>query len=79
MAGKNWQEGDDPMSEAQQPDALKNLIWFIIGLAILGTVIALAIYFAVELPARQAALTAPANYAMGSYGMGWDVAQNARI
>ncbi len=49
------------MSEAQQSDALKKLVIFIIALAILGTIIALAWYFAVELPLQQAALHAPLN------------------
>lgn len=49
------------MSEAQSSDALKNLVIFIICLAIAGTVIALAYYFAVALPIQQAALLPPAN------------------
>ena len=43
------------MSGVQQSDALKNLVLFMIALAILGTVIALAWYFAVDLPLQQAA------------------------
>lgn len=50
------------MTDAQQYDALKNLVCFIIVLAILGTIIALAWYFAVALPLRQAALHVPANF-----------------
>jgi hypothetical protein len=46
---------------SQQSDAIKDLVLFMIALAILGTLIALAIYFAVELPAREAALNAPVN------------------
>jgi hypothetical protein len=50
------------MTDAQHSDEMKNLVLFIIGLAILGTIIALALYFAVELPALQAAaLHAPSN------------------
>jgi hypothetical protein len=49
------------MSEAQQSDALKNLVLFMIALAILGTIIALAWYFVVDLPIQQAAIHAPAN------------------
>jgi hypothetical protein len=49
------------MSEAQQSDAMKNLVIFIIGLAIAGTVIALAWYFAVALPVQPAALHVPTN------------------
>ena len=49
------------MSEAQQSDALKKLVWFIIALAILGTVVAMLHYFAIDLPLQQAALHAPAN------------------
>ena len=48
------------MTEAQQPDALKNFVFFIIGVAILGTIIALAWYFAVVLPVQQL-LHAPSN------------------
>jgi hypothetical protein len=50
------------MSETQHSDALKNLVIFVIALAIIGTIIALAWYFAVDLPALQAAaLHAPMN------------------
>ncbi|MEI7434829.1 MAG: hypothetical protein WCJ93_11315 [Methanomicrobiales archaeon] len=50
------------MSETQQSDAMKNLVIFVIALAIIGTIIALAWYFAVDLPALQAAvLHAPMN------------------
>lgn len=49
------------MSEAYSSDAVKSLMLFIIGLAILGTLMALAWYFAMELPARQALLHAPLN------------------
>ncbi|MCX6688250.1 MAG: hypothetical protein NTZ39_00900 [Methanoregula sp.] len=50
------------MTEIQQSDSLKNLVIFIIALAILGTILALAWYFAVDLPTLQAAaLHAPAN------------------
>ncbi|MHB8163240.1 MAG: hypothetical protein ACYDDV_02705 [Methanoregula sp.] len=50
------------MSEAQSSDAMKNLVIFMIGLAIAGTVIALAWYFAVVLPVQHAALLPPANF-----------------
>jgi hypothetical protein len=50
------------MSVVQQSDAMKNLVIFIIVLAILGTIIALAWYFAVDLPIQQAAaLNIPRN------------------
>jgi hypothetical protein len=52
---------DDHMTHAQQSDAMKKLVWFMIGLAILGTIIALAWYFAVDLPLWQAALQVPKN------------------
>jgi hypothetical protein len=56
------------MSGVQQSDALKNLFVFIIALAILGTLIALAWYFAVDLPLQQAAaLNAPANNSCKPY------------
>ena len=48
------------MAESQQSNALKNLVWFMIGLAVLGTILALVLYYAVELPAQQALLHAPA-------------------
>lgn len=50
------------MSNVQQPDALKNLVIFMTALAILGTIIAFAWYFGVDLPLRQAALHAPSNW-----------------
>ena len=49
------------MTDVQQSDAMKNLVIFIIALAILGTIIALALYFAVDLPLQQALLHAPMN------------------
>ncbi|MEI6841891.1 MAG: hypothetical protein WCK53_11530 [Methanomicrobiales archaeon] len=52
------------MTEAQQSDALKKLLVFIIALAILGTIIALAWHFAVDLPQLQAGLHAPMNRIM---------------
>ena len=55
------------MSEAQQSDAMKKLVLFIIGLAILGTVMAMIHYFAVDLPIQQAMLHAPAN---SNFGIG---------
>jgi hypothetical protein len=48
------------MTEAQSSDAMKNLVLFMIKLAILGLVIALAWYYFVELP-YQAALHVPVN------------------
>jgi hypothetical protein len=54
------------MSEIQQSDALKKLVWFIIALAILGTVIAMIHYFAIDLPLQQALLHAPMNSGEGS-------------
>ncbi|MEI6841892.1 MAG: hypothetical protein WCK53_11535 [Methanomicrobiales archaeon] len=49
------------MTEVQQSDALKKRLVFIITLAILGTVIAVAWHFAVDLPQQQKALQAPMN------------------
>ena len=50
------------MTNAQQSDALKNLVIFMIKIAILGTIIALAWYIAIDLPLQQAAaLQSPAN------------------
>ena len=49
------------MTEAQQPDALKKLLVFIIALAILATIIAIAWNFAVDLPQQPKTLQAPAN------------------
>ena len=50
------------MTEAQHSEVLKNLVTAMIALAIIGTVIALAWYFAVDLPLRQAALHTPLNW-----------------
>ena len=47
--------------EAEQSDVMKNLVLLMIGLAVLGTVIALAWYFGVELPGKQALIQAPMN------------------
>ena len=50
------------MFEIQQSDALKKLVIFIIALAILGSIIALAWHFGIELPIQQGALHAPTNF-----------------
>jgi hypothetical protein len=59
-----WCERDykDSMTEAQPSDALKNLVLSILVLAVLGTIIAVALLFGVKLPA-QAVLEAPENIA----------------
>jgi hypothetical protein len=44
------------MSETHQPDALRNLVKFVICLAILGTIVSLAWYFVVALPLQQATI-----------------------
>jgi hypothetical protein len=49
------------MTEAQSSDAMKNLVLFMIKLAILGLVIAFAGYYLVDLPLQQAALHPPLN------------------
>ena len=49
------------MTNAQSPDAMKKLVLFIIGIAILGTIIALAVHYGVEQPAQQAP-QAPVNW-----------------
>ena len=54
------------MTEAQQSNVLKNLVIFLIGMAILGTIVALTWYFTVELPIQQAMLHAPNNYFYGN-------------
>jgi hypothetical protein len=48
-----------PLSEAHSSDAIKKLVKFIVCLTILGTVIALAVYFIVVLPTQ--ALIPPTN------------------
>ena len=50
------------MTEAQPSDAMKRLMVFIVGIAILGLILALVFYFAVDLQAMQAtALHIPVN------------------
>ena len=49
------------MSKAQSSDALKNLVIFMIKLAILGLILAFAWYYFMELPLQQAALHPPSN------------------
>lgn len=41
--------------------AMKDLVWIMVGLAVLGAIIALILYFGVDLPLRQAAMLVPAN------------------
>ncbi len=41
------------MTNAQPSGAMKKLVLVIIGIAILGTIIALAVYYGVELPAQN--------------------------
>ena len=55
------------MIEAQKSEAMKNLVVFLIVLAVAGTMFALAWYFAVDLPIQQALLHAPANVDTGLY------------
>lgn len=47
------------MTDAPKSDALKTLVIFIIVLAVAATIMALAWYFVIELPAQQALLRAP--------------------
>lgn len=47
------------MTESLAADTLKKLVWFITGLAILGTIFAIVLYFAVDLPAQLALIHAP--------------------
>lgn len=49
------------MSENSSPDALKDLVKFLVCLAILGAMVALVAYFAVVLP-HDAAIQAPTNF-----------------
>jgi hypothetical protein len=49
------------MSEAPSSDVLNNLVWFMTGLAILGIIIALALYFRGVIPVHQAILHPPVN------------------
>lgn len=58
------------MTDAPPSDAFKNLVVFIIVLAVAVTIFTLASYFAVELPAQQTALHEPVwNH---QTTMGWD-------
>ncbi len=49
------------MTKPQLSDVMKKLVLFIIGIAILGTIIALGVYLGVELPSQQTLLHAPMN------------------
>jgi len=49
------------MTDTLSSDTLKNLVWFLIGLAILGTILALVLYFMGAGPVEQVALHPPAN------------------
>lgn len=48
------------MTHAQPPDVMKKLVMLIIGIAILGTIIALGVHYGEELPAQKT-LQAPSN------------------
>jgi hypothetical protein len=51
------------MSEAQSPNEMEKIVKFMIGLALLGTIIAVAAYFMVALPAQTSAgIAAPNNW-----------------
>lgn len=41
--------------------AMKDLVWIMVVLAVLGAILALILYFGVDLPLRHAAMLAPAN------------------
>jgi hypothetical protein len=47
------------MADAQQPDVMKRLVLFIVGMAIVGLIMACIVYFAFYLPAMQAAALQP--------------------
>ena len=49
------------MAGTLPPDELKRLVLFLVGLAVLGLLLALAFSYGVELPARHVLLHAPAN------------------
>jgi len=49
------------MTEAEHSGTMKNLVLFMIGIAIIGLVIALAWYFGAVLPAQHALIQAPQN------------------
>jgi len=49
------------MSEIHSPDATMELVKFLIYIAIVGTIIALVVYFIVVVPGQQAALLVPHN------------------
>jgi len=69
----NELQGVNSMTGAQQSDAMKNLVLFILGLAVIGTIVAFGWYFAFDLPVQQAALSTPANGCWGGIckgGMG---------
>ncbi|HEX3002416.1 MAG TPA: hypothetical protein VHN82_08650 [Methanoregula sp.] len=56
------------MSETQSINVMKNLVKFMICLAIAGVAIALVAYFAVVLPGQQAAsVHVPMNYCGGCF------------
>jgi len=50
------------MSEIHSSDAMKNLVWFIIGLAVLGIILALVLNFAGMVPVQQDIPGAPQNW-----------------
>lgn len=52
---------DAAMTGTQSSEELKNLVLVLIGLAILGILMALAWHFAVDLPARQMIPGVPLN------------------
>ena len=55
-------EYNKTMAEPQSSDAMKNLVTIFVALAVVGTLIALAVYFTAVLPAQTAAgLNPPAN------------------
>jgi|GEM_PF-4304739 len=51
-----------PMAEARQSDAMKNLVNILVGLAILGIVIALVVYFIIVLPNQPIMVHLPMNF-----------------
>ena len=49
------------MTGKESPNVMTNLLVVVIILAIFGIIVAMAMYFTVDLPAMQASLSAPAN------------------
>jgi hypothetical protein len=59
--------GMNLMTEVKNSDVMRSLVLFLLGVAILGVIVALGWYLAVDLPMQHAAIKTPVNGCWGAF------------